>query len=197
MTKVKISGIRTADDIACANEVQPEFVGLVFCDGRYRLTGNIASKLIFGLRPEIKTVGMFKNQEIGEITALLSAGVADWVELCGDESEDFIRALKLRAEVKVIKRCSLSVDFEKDILKINESFADYISVSARDLVRAPEMHELLKKPFFVTGSFTTESVGELIKSFSPFAVDAVISPENRSSVNRYVFKGLCDEVLKY
>ncbi len=197
MTKVKISGIRTADDIACANEVQPEFVGLVFSDGRYRLTGNIASKLIFGLRPEIKTVGMFKNQEISEITSLLSAGVADWVELCGDESEDFIRALKLRAEVKVIKRCALSVDFEKDILKINESLADYISVSARDLARAPEMRGLLKKPFFVTGSFTTESVGELIKSFSPFAVDAVISPENRSSVNRYVFKGLCKEVLKY
>lgn len=195
MTRVRISGIRNADDIACANEVQPAFVGFSFFDGLYRVTANIASKLVYSLRPEIKTVGMFCDQEVSEITALLSAGIIDMVELCGDEDDEYIRSLKLRAETKVIKR--FSIKCVGDALRINSSAADFVSVPLRELLRYPGITESISKPFFLTGDIKPDAVREIVKDFSPFAIDAAIYPEARGGVNRLIFKELCDEAEKY
>lgn len=195
MTRIRISGIRNADDIACANEVQPAYVGFSFFDGLYRVTENIASKLVYSLRPEIKTVGMFCDQEISEITSLLAAGIIDMVELCGEESDEYINALKLRAETKVIKRFSILC--AGDAVKLNESAADFASISLRDLLRYPSMTESVAKPFFLTGDITAEAVREIVKDFSPYAIDAAIHPDARGNVNRVIFGDLCSEAEKY
>lgn len=195
MSKIRISGIRNADDIACANEVQPAYVGFSFFDGLYRVTANIASKLVYSLRPEIKTVGMFKNHELTEITFLLSAGIIDMVELCGDEDDDYINALKLRAETKVIKRFSILC--VGDAVAVNSSAADFASLPIRDLLRYPGITDSIAKPFFVTGDIKTEAVREIVKDFSPYAIDVAIYPEARAGVNRLIFKELCEEAEKY
>lgn len=196
MVKIRISGIRNADDIVCANEVQPAYIGFSFFDGLYRVTGNIASKLVYSLRPEIKTVGMFSDQDISEITPLLSAGIVDIVELCADESNEYIEALKLRTETKVIKRFSLKCI--GDAVKINESPADYASLSLRDIARFPNISESIEKLFFVReDDITAQSVREIVRNFSPYAIDVPIRQEATMSVNRMIFGELCEEAEKY
>lgn len=195
MVKIRISGIRNADDIACANEVQPAYIGFSFFDGLYRVTGNIASKLVYNLRPEIQAIGMFCDQDISQITPLLSAGICETVELCGSESAEYIKALKLRAETKVIKRFSLKCI--GDAVKINESPADFVSLPLRDIARFPSITQSIDKPFFVTGDITSDSVREIARNFSPYAIDVAIRPEATPGVNRMIFGGICSEAEKY
>lgn len=169
MVKLKISSVKTKEDIYSVNEIQPHYAGLVFYDSINRVTGNIASHLVFDLRPEIDTVGMFRDHEAGEITGLLSAGIIDVVELCGNESEQFISNLKLRAEAKVIKHFTLSQ--QSDVLAINATTADFVSLKESDLNSLAQAKKLITKPIIIRMDKTPESVAILAKELCAYAVD--------------------------
>lgn len=169
MVKIKISSVKNAEDIGVVNELGVDYAGLVFYEDAGRVTGNIASHLVFDLRPEIDTVGMFRNHEAGEITVLLSAGIIDMVELCGNESEQYIENLKLRAEIKVIKH--FSVKEQSDILALNTTKADFVSVKASELEMLGDAKGLITKPVIVRVDSDLEKAAEIIKSMSVYAVD--------------------------
>lgn len=170
MLKIKISGIKRYEDVTLVNGICPDYVGFVFYEGEHRITANIASHLVFDLRPEIDTIGMFKNQSASEITSLLSAGIIDMVELCGDESEEFIENLKLRAEAKIIKRFSLKTP--ADLLRINESRCDYISLTVTDYMENSDISKNVTKPVFLRGRGEAVSFADSVKKAEVFAVDS-------------------------
>lgn len=169
MVKLKISSVKSAEDIGVVNELGVDYAGLVFYEDAGRVTGNIASHLVFDLRPEIDTVGMFKNHEAGEITVLLSAGIIDMVELCGNESEQYIENLKLRAETKVIKH--FSVTKQSDVLVVNATKADIVSIKASELEKLGDVKKLITKPVIVRMDLTCEETAEILRGISAYAVD--------------------------
>lgn len=174
MVKIKISSVKSAEDIGVVNELGADYAGLVFYEDGSRVTGNIASHLVFDLRPEIDTIGMFKNHEAGEITSLLSAGIIDMVELCGNESEQFVENLKLRAEIKVIKHFFASK--QSDVLLINATKADIVSMKASELAAMGGARKLIAKPVIVRMDMSVQETAELAREIAAYAVD--ITGEN-------------------
>ncbi len=192
MSKLKISRVRAFKDIELVNELSPRYVGLVFYEDKHRITANIASKLVFGLRPEIDTIGMFKNHEISEITSLLMAGLVDMVELCGNESEQFVESLKLRVETKVIKHFELKT--QSQALAVNESKADIVSLSIEDVKNNRELADLITKPIVLRCDGSSEDIKSCCEGLSIFAIDSETLFDDLGELSRTEVIKLMNEI---
>lgn len=115
MVKIKICGLKTGEDIRMANRLKPDFAGFVFADSRRRITPEQAAGMKKELQPEIRSVGVFVNEELERVVSLAESGVLDLIQIHGDEDEAYIRRLKERTEKPVIK--AVRVRGQKDILQ--------------------------------------------------------------------------------
>ena len=84
--KLKFCGLTRKEDIEAANETKPDFIGFVFAESRRHVSDMDAARLKEHLDPEIKTVGVFVNDEPEHIAALVRDEVIDIIQLHGGES---------------------------------------------------------------------------------------------------------------
>jgi phosphoribosylanthranilate isomerase len=167
MTKVKICGLFRPEDIEIVNSLvdsglHPDYIGFVFAESRRRVTPEVASRLRAGLSPEIAAVGVFVNEPIENIAALVADGVIDAVQLHGNEDCTYIRELKSLTSVPIIDTSG-------------SPLADYHlfdspnpgSGVAFDWSEIPESG----KPFFLAGGLNPDNIGDAIRLVSPFAAD--------------------------
>ena len=104
MVKVKICGLRRAEDIAMVNEFHPDFVGFVFADSKRKVDSKTAKLLRKELRRDIPAVGVFVNEDVEIIRSLCIQEIIQMVQLHGDEDEEYMKELKNQLpEIPVIK----------------------------------------------------------------------------------------------
>lgn len=92
--KLKFCGLIRKEDIEAANETKPDFIGFVFAESRRHVSDMDAVRLKEHLDPEIKTVGVFVNDEPEHIAALVRDEVIDIIQLHGGESLHYINKLR-------------------------------------------------------------------------------------------------------
>ena len=103
-TTVKICGVRSLDDALVAARAGADYFGLVFVPGRRRRVEPEAARIITdGLRAGDlegpKSVGLFGDQPLDEVLDTIAAAGLDYVQLCGEESLGYCRAVLERAGV--------------------------------------------------------------------------------------------------
>ena len=103
-TTVKICGVRSLDDALVATRAGADYVGMVFVPGRRRRVEPEAARIITsGLRDSDfegpKSVGLFGDQPLDEVLDTIATAGLDYVQLCGEESLDYCRAVLERAGV--------------------------------------------------------------------------------------------------
>lgn len=126
-TLVKICGLTREEDIACANEVRPDFVGFVFAEkSRRRVTAERAAELRAGLAPGIAAVGVFVDQPAPWIARLLREGIIDWAQLHGHETAEFVAELRALAPAGARILQAFSVRTAEDVRRAAESAADLV-----------------------------------------------------------------------
>ena len=81
--KLKFCGLTRKEDIEAANEIKPDFIGFVFAESRRHVSDMDAARLKEHLDPEIRTVGVFVNDEPEHIAALVRDEVIDIIQLHG------------------------------------------------------------------------------------------------------------------
>ena len=79
--KLKFCGLTRKADIEAANEAKPDFIGFVFAESRRHVSDMDAARLKEHIDPEIKTVGVFVNDEPEHIAALVRDEVIDIIQL--------------------------------------------------------------------------------------------------------------------
>lgn len=181
--KIKICGLKTVEDIQMANRQKPDFVGFVFAGKKRKITPEQAAEMKGHLLPEIKSVGVFVNEERSRIIELAGAGVLDYIQLHGDEDETYIRRLKEKTAKPVIK--AIRVRNREDILRAQKLPCEYLLLDAYkadeyggsgetfrwDLI--PE----IEKPYFLAGGLNSENISEALRWCRPWAVDVSSSVE--------------------
>lgn len=184
MTQVKICGLTRQEDIAAVNRYLPDFIGFVFAPGsRRQLTVAQARLLKEQLDPRIKAVGVFTGEAVPKIAALCEAKIIDMVQLHGDETADYIRALKAKIPSPVIK--AVRVRGREQILQAETLPCDLLLL---DTYRKGEYggsgetfdHALipaLRKPFFLAGGLHEKNIAQAVLSSRPFAVDVSTGAE--------------------
>lgn len=107
MINVKFCGIRRPEDIEALNRLRPDFAGFVFAKSKRQVTAEQAAELNKQLDPGIKAVAVLVNMPVEEAAALANSGVADLLQLHGDEDAAYIARLKSLTGAKIIKAIRL------------------------------------------------------------------------------------------
>lgn len=177
--KVKICGLRRRQDVEYVNELLPDFAGFVFAKSKRQVTAAQAAQLKAMLVPQIKAVGVFVNAEQDFIAQLARSGTIDFIQLHGDESEQYCRSLKQLTDLPVIR--AVRVKDAASVVAANVYPADYLLFDTF----APGQYggtgqrfdETLldacgvSKPYFIAGGLDADSVAGVIKNTKAFAVD--------------------------
>ncbi len=172
MTKIKLCGLKRACDIAWANEFQPDYAGFVFAGTKRRVTDEMARQLRNQLSKTIPAVGVFVNEPIAHITALVQNGTIQLVQLHGQEDDSYIQQLRQYVQVPVIQ--AFSIRTINDAKKAQQSSADYILLDqGAGGTGQPFDWSVLQhmtRPYFLAGGLTIENVEQAL-SYHPYAVD--------------------------
>ena len=173
MTKIKFCGLTRDCDIVWANQLAPDYIGFVFAPGSKRfVTAEKAAALKALLSPRIQAVGVFVNEELRHVAALLNGGIIDMAQLHGNEDEDYIRAMQALTQKPLIQ--AFIIQTADDIKAANESLADLILLDSGAGTGKSFNWDLISKirrPYFLAGGLSPENVSEAIARLQPFAVD--------------------------
>lgn len=178
MVKVKICGLRRAEDIAMVNEFHPDFVGFVFADSKRKVDSKTAKLLRKELRRDIPAVGVFVNEDVEIIRSLCIQEIIQMVQLHGDEDEEYMKELKNQLpEIPVIKAVRLRS--KEQILETEKTECDYLLLDTyvKDMYGGSGktfdkgMIPDLKKTYFLAGGLDASNVIDNIRVCHPYAVD--------------------------
>lgn len=172
--RIKLCGLTRPCDIEAVNDLRPDYIGFVFAKkSRRYVSPEQAAELKSLLRPGILAVGVFVDEEIGQITALLSSGVIDLAQLHGGEDETYIERMRERTDGPIIK--AFRVEGEGDIEKAQASAADYVLLDSggggTGKAFDRELLVRIDRPYFLAGGLDASTVGEAVKRWRPYAVD--------------------------
>jgi len=185
MTDIKICGITNLEDALHAAKVGADALGFNFYEKSPRYVTSYEVREILrkvrAERPEIKAIGVFVNEDEARIQETAVESEIDMLQLHGDESPDFVHALRSRLGLQVIKAFRVSDQFETSILDGYQADAILLDGFSRlefggtgktaDWEIAAGVAETGKR-LYLAGGLSAENVEEAIRRVRPFAVDA-------------------------
>lgn len=125
MTIIKICGMMRPADIAAVNASRPDQIGFVFARGRRRCVSHREAAVMKAmLDPAIAAVGVFADNPLEEIAALLRRGVIDVVQLHGHETEAAIAALHACVHCPVVQ--AFAIASAEDLRRAEASSAEMV-----------------------------------------------------------------------
>jgi len=179
MTRVKLCGMTSAEDVRALLEIKPDYAGFILSGG-FRRSIELErfrelSAMLEG--SGISRVGVFVN-EPPERIAEVFAPELDLIQLHGSEDGEYILTLKKLTDKPIIK--AFTIKSAEDIRAAQESPADYVLLDSGKGTGNAFDHSLIRdmgRPYLLAGGLTPENVGKAVKRFAPFGVDASSSLE--------------------
>jgi phosphoribosylanthranilate isomerase len=121
--KTKVCGMKYRDNILSVASLQPDYLGFIF----YQRSKRHFVGVLPELEPAIKKTGVFVNEELATLSATVRKYGLNAIQLHGDETVDFCRALKkeFNDDIELIKAFSMADDFNFDKLNPYDEVCDY------------------------------------------------------------------------
>ena len=173
MTKIKICGLKSMEDISYVNELKPDYIGFVFLKGRARyVSPELAGSLRKELDISIPAVGVFVNEPVEQVAALLNDGTIQMAQLHGNEDEAYVKTLRSLSSGPIIK--AFIIKTKEDVERALTFPCDYLLLDTG--LGTGEcfdwsLLENIERPFFLAGGLHSENVKNAIHLIHPFAVD--------------------------
>ena len=175
VTKIKICGLRSEEDIRIVNRFQPDYAGFICC-GRFRryVPSDTLEKLSKLLHPGIRKVGGFVDQPMEQIAQIARRQQLDIVQLHGCEDERYISELRqlIPSEIRIMK--AYQIHSAEDICQVEASTADDVLLDGGQGSGQTfdwRKIESMNRPFFLAGGLNPENVEEAVRLLHPYAVD--------------------------
>lgn len=182
MTKVKICGITNLEDALLSAKFGADALGFNFYkkSPRYIAPEN-ARRIIERLPKEVLKVGVFVNESLNKIAEIAGIAKLDALQLHGEETPEFVRELKAKTNLKIIKAFRVSPEFKpEDVLRyeVDAILLDAYNPNEHggtgeifDWEIAKKVREIFPK-FYLAGGLSQENIANAILQVQPFAVDA-------------------------
>jgi phosphoribosylanthranilate isomerase len=191
VTHVKICGVTRLEDAELAASLGAWAIGFILWPGSKRAAdAAVAAGIVRAVRRRVETVGVFVNQPLDEIEALVDALGLTHVQLHGDEGPSFCAAVAQRTGAKVIKamRVGHASDvrdlerFHTDLHLLDTAAAGHYGGTGRTWDWELLAQRRTKVPFLLSGGLTAENVGEAIGAARPWGVDVASGVESAPGV---------------
>ena len=180
MSKIKICGLKSENDIKIVNKYGPDYVGFILAPSKRQVNYEVAKKLKALLNPSILAVGVFVNESLEVIGQYAEDKVIDVIQLHGDESLEMIKKLKQQVSIPVIKAMRIKDEKQlKHLLPfIQEVTADYLLFDTyqEGLYGGSgksfdwKLLDVVKRAYFLAGGIGLHNIEEACK-WKPFAID--------------------------
>ncbi|RBP46909.1 phosphoribosylanthranilate isomerase [Garciella nitratireducens] len=172
MTKIKICGVTRIEEIDYINKFKPEYIGFIFAKSKRQVSLDTAIRLRHRLSKEIKSVGVFVDQEIEKVEKIAQKVGLDVLQFHGQEDRSYINHFK---EYEVWK--AILVSNKRELFKmypyknIRLLFDSEQGGSGKpfDWNIIKKCH--LEKQIILAGGLDCDNVVEAIQKLHPFAVD--------------------------
>ncbi|MFZ6012291.1 MAG: phosphoribosylanthranilate isomerase [Bacteroidota bacterium] len=195
--KLKICGMREAQNIAEVAEQQPDYMGFIFYEKSPRYVGQNFSP---GQLPaSIKRVGVFVNERSPEIVNQVRRHQLDYVQLHGSETSQ--QCEQLRADnIKIIKVFSIDDDMSFEVTKPYQGVVDFFLFDTKGQYYGGNARtfnwEVLTRydqqtPFFLSGGLSASNIRgiSVLKGMNIHALDVnsgvELSPA-RKDINKII-----------
>lgn len=95
MSNIKICGIRSIEEVHELSDLDIDYFGCIFAESPRQVSIDLAKKISETAHEKgKKTVGVFVNSTVEEITKIRDIANLDVIQLHGDESPEFCKKLK-------------------------------------------------------------------------------------------------------
>ena len=187
MLKVKICGITNYDDALNATNLGADYLGFqLIKDSPKKVSDKMLKEVNEKLPPFVLAVGIFVDQDSKSIAKVVKKTGIKIVQLNGNETPEFCKALAVSLSIKVFKYMKFTS--VSDIIKLQPYIGnvDYfvLDISTKDeqgnpivAVEALSGLEQLSVPYFITGNISSENVSEVTEKSKPYGVEADTSIE--------------------
>ena len=199
MTVVKVCGITSPEDARVAADAGADAIGLLFAESPRRVSVERAREISAAIPDDVLKVGVFVDEEPGEVLRIAREAGLDLAQLHGDESPEMVAEVR-DGGLRVMK--ALRVRNAESLAEIESYEADLFLLDAYsekarggtgtrfDWGLAKSLVE--RGNIVVSGGLGPENVREAIEFFEPYGVDASSSLEdapgkkNHERVRRFV-----------
>jgi phosphoribosylanthranilate isomerase len=182
MTKVKICGITNTEDALLSAKFGADALGFNFYERSARyISPEKAREIIEQLPANVLKVGVFVNESLEKILETVDAAKLDAVQLHGEETPQYVRALREKFAGEIIKAFRVSDDFApEDVLQFQ---ADAVLLDAYspkehggtgetfDWTIARRVREIFPRTY-LAGGLSADNIKIAVENVKPFAVDA-------------------------
>lgn len=178
--KIKVCGMRNSENIQSLLALKPDFVGFIFYAKSKRFVGDFPQ---IDFPKEIKKVGVFVNETIEEIERIVLKHQLNAVQLHGNESPEYCKAL-LRIgnqQIEILKAFSVDDDFDFSETEPYQAVCDYLLFDTKGKDYGGNgikfNWDVLQKykgkiPFLLSGGISKNDVFD-IKNFKHYAFAGV------------------------
>lgn len=189
MTKVKICGLSREEDIEYVNELLPDYVGFIFAKSRRQVTLDKAEILVKKLNKNIKTVGVFVNEDALKVRDIAEKLELNVLQFHGNETKEYIENF---TEFECWKTMSIKVDLTKKDYCDLDKYQSEIDIKNKYNIEAILLDSSIKgaeggtginfdwsiipklnicKRLILAGGLTQNNVQEAVQKVKPYAVD--------------------------
>lgn len=180
--KIKVCGLRDAENLKEIAALQPDFIGFIFYDQSPRFVGDdLDETVVKSLPKSIRKVGVFVNASPDYILRSVKKYDFQYVQLHGTETPDYCRSLRNRG-INIIKAFRVDDSFNFSMLNNYKAQCDFFLFDAKG--EQPGGNGISfdwqimsrydnEKPFFISGGIGLNNLDELIalKGVRPYGVD--------------------------
>ena len=167
--RAKISGITDLFTALTADECGAAFVSFMFdVDNKDYIEPEVASVLARQI-PGTRTVGVFTDEELSRVNLIADMVGLDYVQLNGDESDDYMR----QVVCPVIKRYYVDEHFSVEKAEQNPAEMILLDLGEQDYHNKKLANDIvqLHKSVIVAGEINRENVLDVECKLHPYAVD--------------------------
>lgn len=180
--KVKVCGLRDADNLKEIAALGPDFVGFIFYDQSPRFVGEeLDEEVVKSLPRPIRKVGVFVNASPEFILRTVKKYDFQYVQLHGNETPDFCRSLRNRG-INIIKAFRVDELFNFSMLNNYKAQCDFFLFDAKGDQLGGNGHTFdwsilsrydNEKPFFISGGIGLDNLDQLtaLKGMKLYGVD--------------------------
>ena len=194
-SKIKICGIKKIETLECCIKNNINYFGLIFYkkSPRYVSYENALDLINYSKNKNISSVGVFVNENIEYLNKMLKKLHFNFIQLHGEENNQYIKDIKRNNNIKIIKVISVNTleDFKKIIEYPNSDLFlfDY-KPSKKELPggNAKTFNWSLlrgikiEKPWFLSGGININNINDIKNYAIPYGIDVSSGVEEKLGI---------------